>query len=320
MGRLFRGLRWATCPATTPKQLLRQEGVDGDDLERINRLARGHPLSLRLAATALVAGPDLDHEATTVTAIVEELTELYLARLDPLTRQALDAASVVRRPTLSLIGRDAARRRAAGRASSGCASLPFVELSSDGLVIHDTVREVVAAYLRATDPDRSRRYRIAAWRQLRDEVTRATSHEMWRYTADLLYILENPAVREAFFPTSEHRYFVEPGAGRRLAGDPRDRGGVPSRPKSVAILEDWWRRLPDAFWAARDGAGKVVGFTVMTQIDSRPALAVRRRSAGADLARPRPATAGPARPADPRAPLPVRAIRTIPTRRSSSRR
>ena len=104
--------------------------------------------------------------------------------------------------------------------------LPFVELSSDGLVIHDTVREVVAAYLRASDPDRSRRYRIAAWRQLRDEVTRATSHEMWRYTADLLYILENPAVREAFFPTSEHLYFVDSGAGRRLAGHPRDRDGV----------------------------------------------------------------------------------------------
>ena len=104
--------------------------------------------------------------------------------------------------------------------------LPFVELSSDGLVIHDTVREVVAAYLRASDPDRSRRYRIAAWRQLRDEVTRATSHEMWRYTADLLYILENPAVREGFFPTSEHRYFVEPAQRRGLAGDPRDRGGV----------------------------------------------------------------------------------------------
>ena len=33
---------------------------------------------------------------------------------------------------------------------------------------------------------------------------------MWRYTADLLYILESPAVREGFFPTSEHRYFVEP--------------------------------------------------------------------------------------------------------------
>lgn len=268
MGRLFRSLLLGNLPRDDAETLLRQEGVDRDDLERINRLARGHPLSLRLAASALVAGPSADREATTITTIVEELTELYLAQLDPLTRRALDAASVVRRPTLSLIAAmlpDTAPQDAFERLRA----LPFVELSSDGLVIHDTVREVVAAYLRATDPDRSRRYRIAAWRQLRDEVTRATSHEMWRYTADLLYILENPAVREAFFPTSEHLYFVEPARDAdwpaiheiATASEPRE---------ALAILEDWWRRLPDAFYAARDGTGKVVGFTVATQIDRVP--------------------------------------------------
>jgi transcriptional regulator len=268
MGRLFRSYPLGNLPRDDAETLLRQEGVVGDDLERINRLARGHPLSLRLAAAALVAGPELDHDATTVTAIVEELTELYLAQLDPVTREALDAASVVRRPTLSLLGAmlpDAAPQDAFERLRG----LPFVELSSDGLVLHDTVREVVAAYLRASDPDRSRRYRIAAWRQLRDEVTRATSHEMWRYTADLLFILENPAVREAFFPTSEHLYFV----------DPAQEGDWPAiheiatasePPEAVAILEDWWRRLPDAFYAARDGTGKVVGFSVLTQIDRVP--------------------------------------------------
>ena len=268
MGRLFRSLPLGNMPRADAETLLRQDGVEGDDLDRINRLARGHPLSLRLAAAALVAGPSRDHEATTVTAIVEELTELYLARLDPLTRQALDAASVVRRPTLSLIAAmlpDTAPQDAFERLRA----LPFVELSTDGLVLHDTVREVVAAYLRASDPDRSRRYRIAAWRQLRDEVTRATSHEMWRYTADLLYILENPTVREAFFPTSEHLYFVDPAQAAdwpaiheiATASEPAE---------AVAILEDWWRRLPDAFWAARDGAGKVVGFTEATEIDRVP--------------------------------------------------
>ena len=268
MRHLFRNLPLGNLPRDDAQALLRRDGVAGDDVERIQRLAHGHPLSLRLAASALVAGPSLDHDATTVTAIVAELTELYLERLDPQTRQALDAASVVRRPTLSLMGAmlpDAAPQDAFDRLRG----LPFVELSSDGLVIHDTVREVVAAYLRATDPDRSRRYRIAAWRQLRDEVTRATSHEMWRYTADLLFILENPAVREAFFPTSEHRFFVDPASEAdwpailtiAMAAEP---------PESVAILEDWWRRLPDAFWAARDGSGKVVGFSVMTQIDRVP--------------------------------------------------
>ena len=268
MGQVFRSLPLGNLPRHDAEALLRRDGVGGDDVERIQRLARGHPLSLRLAASALVAGPSLDHDVTTVTAIVTELTELYLERLDPQTRRALDAASVVRRPTLSLMGAmlpDAAPQDAFDRLRV----LPFVELSSDGLVIHDTVREVVAAYLRATDPDRSRRYRIAAWRQLRDEVTRATSQEMWRYTADLLYILENPAVREAFFPTSEHLFFVDPATdGDWTAIHAIAAAAEP--PESVAILEDWWRRLPDAFWAARDGAGNVVGFTVMTQLDRVP--------------------------------------------------
>jgi hypothetical protein len=268
MGSLFRSLPLGNLPRDDAETLLRREGVAGDDIERIDRLARGHPLSLMLAASALVARPSFDHDATTVTAIVEELTELYLIQLDPQTRQALDAASVVRRPTLSLMAAmlpDAAPQDVFERLRR----LPFVELGSDGLVIHDTVREVVAAYLRATDPDRSRRYRIAAWRQLRAEVTRATSHEMWRYTADLLYILENPAVREAFFPTSEHRYFVDPATPAdwpavheiAVASEP---------PEAVTILEDWWRRLPDAFWVARDGAGRVAGFSVVTQIDRLP--------------------------------------------------
>jgi hypothetical protein len=268
MGPLFRSLPLGNLPRDDAEVLLRREGVVGDDVERINRLARGHPLSLRLAAAALVAGPDLDHEATTMTAIVAELTEQYLARLDPLTRQALDAASVIRRPTLSLMAAmlpDAAAQDAFERLRS----LPFVEMSSDGLVLHDTVREVVASYLRASDPDRSRRYRIAAWRLLRDEVTRATSHEIWRYTADLLYILESPAVREGFFPTSEHRYFVEPA---RPEDWPAIRAIVAAcePPESVAIYEEWWRQVPDAFWTARDGAGRVAGMTAITQITNIP--------------------------------------------------
>jgi hypothetical protein len=174
----------------------------------------------------------------------------------------------VRRPTLSLMGAmlpDAAPQDTYERLRA----LPFVELSSDGLVLHDTVREVVAAYLRASDPDRSRRYRIAAWRQLRDEVTRATSHEMWRYTADLLYILENPAVREAFFPTSEHLYFVDPAQEADWPAI-HEIATASEPPESVAILEDWWRRLPDAFYAARDGTGKIAGFSVLTQLDRVP--------------------------------------------------
>ena len=266
LGRRFRGLPLGNLPRAEAEVLLRRDGVTGDDIERINWLARGHPLSLRMAAAALVARPARDHDATTVTAIVDELTELYLAGLDPATREALDAASVVRRPTISLLAAmlpDAAPQDAFDRLRV----LPFVELTSDGLAVHDTVREGVAAYLRASDPDRLRRYRIAAWRQLRDEVGRASPQEMWRYTADLLFILQNPMIREAFFPTTEHLLLRRGAHGRRTGRRSRRWERRRSRTASVAILSEWWRRDPERFRVARNGDGAVAGCYVVGELD-----------------------------------------------------
>ena len=105
-------------------------------------------------------------------------------------------------------------------------ALPFVELGNDGLVVHDTVREVVAAYLRASDPDRSRRYRTAAWRQLQAEIATAGRAGVGRYTADLLYLLENPVIREAFFPRSGPAYTVGDAEAGDLGGHPPDLAGL----------------------------------------------------------------------------------------------
>jgi DNA-binding winged helix-turn-helix (wHTH) protein len=271
LGALFRSLPLANLPREDANALLRQAGIVGADADRINRIARGHPLSLRLAGAALLESPGVDHEASTVNALVEALAELYLARLDPATRQVLDAASVVRRPTTSLLAA-MLPETAPQDAIERLRTLPFVEVGNDGLIVHETVREVVAAFLRSSDPDRSRRYRVAAWRQLREEVARATPEEMWRYTADLLYILENPVIREAFFPTTEHLYFVEtaqPADGPAIA----EIIGLHEPPAAAAIIETWWQRAPTAFRVARDGAGAIAGFYVVCQLGSlTPAL------------------------------------------------
>jgi hypothetical protein len=265
LGTLFRGLPLENLDHAGARALLIQAGVPPDDAERVYRLARGHPLSLRLAASALAERPGVSLEAVTVRAIVEELTELYLGVLDTRTRQALDATSVVRRATLSLLAAmlpEIAPQDAFDRLMA----LPFVDIGDDGLVLHDTVREAIAGQLMASDPDRSRRYRAAAWRQLRDEVDRASSQEMWRYTADLLYILQNPAVREAFFPTTEHLYSVE-------VARPEDRPSISEitarwEPEaSCAVLDTWWRLLPGAFRVARDRSGSIAGFALYCQMD-----------------------------------------------------
>jgi hypothetical protein len=203
-------------------------------------------------------------EAVTVQAIIAGLTEVYLGGLEPKTREALDAASVVRRTTLSLLAvmlPGSAPQDAFDRLTA----LPFVELGDDGLILHDTVREAVAAQLQSLDPDRSRKYRAAAWRQLRDEVNRASSLEMWRYTADLLYILQNPAIREAFFPSTDHLFSVE-------VARPDDQAAIfaiagryePAA--SVAILEAWRHTVPSAFHVARDRLGAVAGFSVYCEM------------------------------------------------------
>jgi hypothetical protein len=88
--------------------------------------------------------------------------------------------------------------------------LPFVELGSDGLIVHDAVRQVIAASLKTTDPSIYRAYRRAAWNQLRKEVRSADQDEIWRYTADMLYMIEEPIIREAFFPSDRRPYAVDP--------------------------------------------------------------------------------------------------------------
>lgn len=142
--------------------------------------------------------------------MVEELTRVYLTDVrDPLTRETLDAASVIRRAARSLLGAmlpDAGPQDAYERLQS----LPFVESGSDGLIVHDVVREAVATALRAADPARYRALRHAAWCQLRTELDTAGRSDLWRYTADVLYLIENPVVREAYFPSDHQPFAVEP--------------------------------------------------------------------------------------------------------------
>ena len=122
LGGLFADLPLGNVGRAEAELILRQAGVDDDGADRIYRIARGHPLSLRLAASAIAGRPDVSLETVTVKAIVEGLTELYLGVLDAKTREALDAASVVRRTTSSLLGGHAPRHRPRRTPSTGSAS------------------------------------------------------------------------------------------------------------------------------------------------------------------------------------------------------
>ena len=249
--------------------VLMRAGVSEPDSIRINRVARGHPLALKLAASTVAQRPELDLEEVAIPTVLRGLTRLYLADVDdPMTRRGIEASSVVRRTTQSLLGAmlaDAVPHDLYERLGA----LPILEYGRDGLIMHDAVREAVAAALKASDPARYQDYRRSAWRQLRSEASAAAIADLWRYTADMLYIVENPTIREAFFPSGGQHLAVEPALmedeGPIMAITRRHDG-----PRAAEVIEDWWERTPHAFHVVRDKDRSVVGFYCMLDSDQIP--------------------------------------------------
>jgi Transcriptional regulatory protein, C terminal len=240
-------------------ELLAGSGVDSTVGRRINRLAHGNPLALKLAAATIAERPGRDLEMQTLPEVIDALARLYLADVtDPLTRRVLQTGSVVRRVTHSLL-RAMLPNTAPDDAFERLRVLPFTTSGRDGLIIHDAVREGIAAHMRAMDPNTFRDLKRRAWRQLQAESHDAGIDELWRYTADILYLLENPVIREAFFPTGAPQFSVQ-------SFRPEDFEAV------VEILEkhdteesrlstlEWLQAHPETFFVVRDLRGVVAGF------------------------------------------------------------
>jgi hypothetical protein len=198
--------------------LLERHGIGARDANRLNRIARGHPLALVLASAGVSEHPELEFE---------------------------DAAMT--------------REDGGGEALRRLLELPFVDGGRDGLIVHEAVRDAMAGFLRGTDPTRYRRYRRAAWRELRAEIREAGPTELWRYTADMLYLIDNPVVREAFFPTGTQPIAVEP-AGGRDASAVREIAHRHEGPEAAALLDRWWEEAPEMFSVVRERDGAVAGF------------------------------------------------------------
>ncbi len=239
--------------------LLTRMGVTSSAAKRVGRSVHGHPLALRLIASAFQARPDIHLDQMNLQQVLQTLAEMFLADIsDPVIRQALEASAVVRRTTASLlraifptIDPDLTYVRLSG--------LPFIDIHNDGLLMHDAVREAIATSLRARDPATFVAYRRKAWQQLADEVNVVGRGELWRYTADMLYLIENPVIHEAFFPSGGIQLAVEPA---RLTDFGRIGGIISSHEGKEAseILISWLSHTPQCFSAVRNSDDRIIGF------------------------------------------------------------
>ncbi len=256
---LFKAIRLDSLDQRSALEFLSRAGVPPEQAKHLEGICHGHPLALTLAASLQGSDETSALNAGVGQRVVEELSRLYVADITDLqTRRTLEAASVVRRITVPLLAAmlpDLSPQDAQERIRA----LPFVQADKDGLRIHDAVREAIALTLRAGNPQEYREYRRAAYRHFMSELRTAAASELWRCTADLLYVLENPVVREAFFPTGAQEYVVEPA---RLQDERRILEIIERHENSVVgrALAGWWTRAPETFAVTRDRKGMVAGF------------------------------------------------------------
>jgi hypothetical protein len=242
-------------------ELLRRLGVPRDRATRVNRVLRGHPLALQLAAST--APPVRGAADSSLRLAVEELARLFLADLDLETRKALETASVIRRVTRSLL-RAMLAEAAPEDAMERLQRLPFVWPGSEGLIVFHVVRSVVAYQLRSEDPTRYRRLRTRAWRQLRHELSRAPRSQLWRYGADILYLSDSPGIRDAFFPNTTPFHELRP-------AQPRDIRAIEKitqrhEPRAAAeFLRAWWQTAPEAFTVAQGQDDAIAAFSTICE-------------------------------------------------------
>lgn len=266
---------WARLPAGTfemmrPESLSTEEslqllggmGVTGQDAFSISRFAGGHPLTLVLGALASKERPPNEVRRVTMERLLEEFTEAYLDDLDEETRALLEAAALTRRMTIPLMAAMLPDRdEIVG--FKVLSRLPFVDAMSDGLALHTSLQEPIAARLWAASPQRHRDLRRRAWAYLKGQVQSVPHADLWRHTADMIYLLENRAVREAVFPSSAHTYAVEPAVVSDLPGI-RSIVARHEHPAAAPLIEQWWNLDRGTFRVARDGEGRVAGFSIIT--------------------------------------------------------
>jgi len=255
---LFKTIRLDSLNQRGALEFLSEAGIPPEEARQLEGICHGHPLALTLAAS--IQGSDTTGIVNVAVGqrVIEELACLYVADIPRQTRRILEAASVVRRVTVPILAAmlpDLSPQDAQERIRA----LPFVQPDKDGLRIHDAVREAVALTLRAGNPQEYREHRRAAYRQIMSELRAAPTSDLWRCTADLLYVLENPVVREAFFPTGAQEYVVEPAQAR---DQPRileiiDRHETR---ETAGTLAQWLTRAPETFVVTRDHHGIVAGF------------------------------------------------------------
>jgi DNA-binding winged helix-turn-helix (wHTH) protein len=237
-------------------------GLSAEIAERIWLLSGGHPLGLRMAIHAARTG-----SLGTARDAGELANAILHAIGDSELRRAVEACAIIRRASRGLISAILETEEPIPLSLlEAVEALPFATRDAEGIYIAEPVRRAIVDWMSGVEAERYQLWRKTAADWIVSRLRAAGRSGRWRHMADLLHLLEQPALRNAFFPPGEEAPPVEPAR----AGDfdqifeiAELRNGRDER----ARIEVWARRLPHRFSVARGSAGEVLAFYLFARQD-----------------------------------------------------
>jgi DNA-binding CsgD family transcriptional regulator len=247
--------------------LLSSYRLEAGDAERIRGFARGHPLAVVLAAEAFARRPGLLLDSGGPADAVEELFSVILDDLPPEDRATVESVSVLRRVTRPLLAA-VVEGQDVDEAWRTLQRLPFTATTTAGLELSGVAAPVVLEALELRDPLQVRALRARAARAIVESLSVGLD---WQSTADLLHLVQNPLIRNAYAPMGMLQHPVE-------AARDEDRTAIVAIAErftgedDAKLVEQWWSTRRDTFNVVRGATGDVAGFSATAILGSPPEL------------------------------------------------
>lgn len=223
----------------------------------------GHPLSLELALNVVRKNPKIKLQRENFPNVFNTLTKIFFEGLNSNLRKSIEALSITRRFDENYL-RYLEKNTDLKIPIDELVELPFLELTTEGYRIHQLIRESIAVDLKIRDQIKFNKLKKLAFQYYVDISKNLKNRKLWQLTADLLYLIENPVVRNAFFPPGSSEFVVE----KAIETDFDDIIRIAAQSESAEIIDiykNWIEELPGSFNVVRDILGKVEAFFILCE-------------------------------------------------------
>jgi hypothetical protein len=261
-GQYFLDIKLGALPRVASDAAVAAAGLSAEIAERIWRLSGGHPLGLRMAIHAARTG-----SLGTARDAGELANAILRAIGDSDLRRAVEACAIVRRANRALMSAILETEEPIPLSLlEAVQALPFATRDAEGIYIAEPVRRAIVDWMSGVEAERYQRWRKTAADWIVSHLRAAGRSGRWRHMADLLHLLEQPSLRNAFFPLEEEAPPVEPARAQDF-NQIFEIAELRNGPDERARIEVWAQCLPHRFSVARGSEGEVLAFYLFARQD-----------------------------------------------------